>query len=73
MFPNESLDFVFIDAGHMYEEVKEDISLWLPKVKPGGVISGHDYSNKWPGVAAAVNEMFGKPTEIHGTIWVIRL
>ena len=35
---NESLDFVFIDADHTYESVKNDILAWLPKVKKGGVI-----------------------------------
>jgi len=44
-FPDSSLDFVFIDAQHHYEAVKEDIELWAAKVRPGGVIGGHDYLN----------------------------
>ena len=54
-----SLDFVFIDADHSYEGCKADISLWLPKLKDGGVLSGHDYENTdYPkfGVRAAVDE-----------------
>ena len=43
LFPDNSLDFVFIDGNHAYEYVKEDIRLWYPKVKKGGVFSGHDY------------------------------
>jgi hypothetical protein len=31
----------------------------LPKIKPGGVIAGHDYHPEWPGVVKAVNEAFG--------------
>ena len=36
------LDFVFIDADHQYESIKQDIELWLPKVKKGGILAGHD-------------------------------
>ena len=55
-FENESLDFVFIDAAHDYENVKNDINAWYPKVKKGGTISGHDYHHTWSGVVKAVNE-----------------
>lgn len=44
--PDESLDFVFIDADHSYECVKEDICEWAKKVKIGGIVSGHDYFYK---------------------------
>ncbi len=37
-----SLDLVFLDANHSYQSVAEDIRLWLPKVRPGGVFCGHD-------------------------------
>jgi hypothetical protein len=43
MFEDESLDFIFIDANHAYDFVVEDINLWFPKLKKGGVFSGHDY------------------------------
>lgn len=58
-FPNESLDFIFIDANHTYEDVKADILAYIPKVKKGGVLGGHDYCDGWPGVVQAVNEIFG--------------
>ena len=54
-----SLDFVFIDADHSYESCKADIEAWLPKVKLGGLLGGHDYENtEFPEfeVARAVNE-----------------
>ena len=38
-----SLDFVYIDARHDYESVKEDLKAWFRKVKPGGIFAGHDY------------------------------
>jgi hypothetical protein len=37
------LDFVFIDADHSYPAVKADIAAWMPKVKVGGWLCGHDY------------------------------
>jgi len=59
-FEDGSLDFVFIDADHTYEGVKADIRAWLPKVKEGGWISGHDFENPdfpaW-GVSQAVGEL----------------
>jgi len=42
-FANETLDFVYIDGEHSYESVKEDIEAWTPKVRKGGIVSGHDY------------------------------
>jgi predicted O-methyltransferase YrrM len=57
MFLKESLDVVFIDLTHTYEAVKEDIKLWLPKVKKGGFIAGDDYHENWQGVIQAVDEL----------------
>ncbi len=54
-----NLDLVFIDTPHDYDSVIADLRAWLPKVKPGGIIAGHDYCGKWPGVARALHEMFG--------------
>lgn len=58
LYENCSLDFVFIDAGHSYASVKQDIESWLPKIKTGGILAGHDYTDAWPGVKKAVNEKF---------------
>ena len=61
-------DVVFIDAGHTYEEVKQDIIQWKPKAKM--IIAGHDYyPGVWDGVVKAVDEAFGKPDGVAGTIW----
>lgn len=43
MFEDESLDFVYIDANHAYDYVKQDIELWYSKVSKGGYLLGHDY------------------------------
>lgn len=63
---NHSLDYVFIDAEHTYEAVKEDIALWRDKVKHGGWLGGHDYDNlpKFPGVRQAVDEAFADGVEV---------
>lgn len=61
LFPNESLDFVYIDANHQFEIIKRDIEVWWPKVRPGGLFAGHDYLNGFIndshfGVKQAVDE-----------------
>jgi hypothetical protein len=56
--PDESLDFVFIDADHTYEACRADILAWLPKIKLTGWIAGHDY-HEFPGVKKAVDEVLG--------------
>ncbi len=43
LIANDSLDWVYIDSDHSYNGVKEDIEGWFPKVRKGGIISGHDY------------------------------
>jgi Methyltransferase domain len=43
LFDDESLDFVYLDAGHDYDSVKVDLEAWYPKVKKGGILAGHDY------------------------------
>jgi len=55
-FDDESLDWVFIDANHSYEAVVADIAAWAPKLKPGGLLSGHDYGRA--GVTDAVRRSF---------------
>jgi len=67
--PDRAFDMVFIDGGHTYEEVREDIRNWKSKAKI--MFCGHDYSAEdWMGVIRAVDEELGGPDEVHGTIWV---
>jgi hypothetical protein len=58
-YNDESLDFVFIDGAHEYNEVLKDINLWYPKVKKGGIICGDDYCSDWNSVIKAVDDFFG--------------
>ena len=61
--PDNSLDLIFIDAQHTYENVNEDIRNWAPKLKDTGIMGGHDlYDRVYPGVRKAVEEI-GVPYE----------
>lgn len=59
-FDDKSIDFLFLDAGHKYEDVINDLKNWYPKLKNNGLISGHDAADYAPGVLRALNEFFGK-------------
>jgi hypothetical protein len=65
-YSDQSLDLVFIDAAHDYENVSADIKAWLPKIKSGGVISGHDREH--PPIFRSVNELLGAHN-IMGACW----
>ena len=67
-FEDGSLDFVFIEANHDYEHVKADIAAWLPKMRQGGLLSGHDYGEPC-GVKQAVDEAFSQNISLMGTCW----
>jgi len=61
-FADGTFDLVYVDACHLYESVREDLIAWIPKVKRGGFISGHDFGCAlFPGVKKAVLEIVGKP------------
>ena len=66
-------DVVFIDADHSYDACRNDMMLWWPKVKPGGIFCGHDYNENHPGVVKAVDEWFGDRewfvSVAEGSIW----
>jgi hypothetical protein len=80
LFAPASLDFVFIDGDHAKDAVTADIFAWFPKLKPGGLLAGHDYKMtgqahlrgvteaveaRWPG------EDLGTP--LHPQVWVKRV
>jgi len=81
-----SLDFVYIDADHEYESVRADIEAWHDRVRPGGLLCGHDYYDGFRtgamyGVARAVDEFCGsRGLRVHTTLreqpeksWFVRI
>jgi len=66
IFADGILDLVFIDADHRYEYIKRDIAAWLPKLKEGGILSGHDcegYYSEYPEeVRRMIDEHLGDDT-----------
>ena len=82
-FDPSSIDLVFIDGAHTYDAVRQDIDAWLPKLKPGGIISGHDYRNRtvyqrkghdFSGVEKAVDERFGPQVQqAEDHVWWVRV
>ena len=63
-FEDNSIDIVYLDGDHTYKGVITDIDAWLPKIKIGGFLCGHDYCEGKTGlgfdygVIEAVNEKF---------------
>ncbi len=79
-FPDQSIDIVYVDADHSYEGVTKDLELWTPKVKTGGIISGHDYDptgSAWQECRRAVDDYwskFGKEVKATGGLtWMVQL
>jgi cephalosporin hydroxylase len=71
-FDDGSVAFCFIDADHSFESVKADIAAWLPKMKPGGLLAGHDYiPDQFPGVVQAVMEL--PAYAVQGNSWLYRV
>jgi len=80
-FPNESLDWVYIDGDHSHDAVKADLIAWFPKIRIGGALAGDDYD--WldeagaPSVQRAVEEVLSEwrmgPAEVDGGQYRIRV
>lgn len=73
VFGDDTVDFVYIDALHDYEAVRNDIRGWWPKVLGGGYIGGHNHHPRWPGVIRSVQEAFGGPDKLYrDSSWIVR-
>jgi len=66
--PDNSVDLVFIDADHSYNAVKKDILAYTPKLKNGGLLTGHDID--YPGVNKAVNELIENYDVGPNHVWI---
>jgi len=68
-YAENSLDFELIDGSHEYQDVIDDITEWLKRLKPGAMLAGDDYA--WPGVRKAVDELLPEADIIdHLGLWV---
>jgi len=64
-------DMIFIDADHSYEACKADIEAYLPLLRKGGVLCGHDVGS-FPSVTQAVEEAFPNAWVLPDFIWLWR-
>lgn len=78
-FPDDSLDWIYLDADHRYESVQADLEAWIPKVKAGGLVCGDDYktSGWWgQGVTRAVCEAIWRerlrPVLVHNAQYALQ-
>jgi len=56
-FPDGSLDFVYIDGNHDFLHTTQDISYWMPKVRSGGIVAGHDFRRTKHGAVNNVKDV----------------
>ena len=64
-FPDNSANFIILDAAHEEDDVRVELEAWLPKLAPGGYLLVHDYEaftapSFYPGVKAAVDPFIAK-------------
>lgn len=75
LFATGTIDFLYIDGNHQYDYVMSDLMQYVPKVKPGGIIAGHDYNEPTrPDVTRAVLDYFrAAPIKVYpDNSWVFR-
>jgi inositol phosphorylceramide mannosyltransferase catalytic subunit len=80
-YEDGAVDAVLLDANQDYEGVSKDIDAWRPKVRAGGILAGHDFCPKYPGVVRAVTERFARwevwrgfefgPDRYHYPVWQV--
>jgi hypothetical protein len=68
----EGIDFLFEDSQHVNPQMRDNLNFWVPLVRPGGVISGHDYTPNWPDVvkeADALAHTLGVELHRQSSVW----
>lgn len=71
------IDLLFVDANHEYEAVARDFQMWIPHVKPGGIVAFHDANGVWPGPTRVVDESltavkFGRIHKADSVAWAYK-
>jgi hypothetical protein len=71
-FRLDCLDFVYIDGNHDYRHVLEDLELWYNRVKPGGLVGGHDcYNDHEHGASCDVFDALRRWTREHDIAFTV--
>lgn len=65
-FPDDYFDFVYVDGNHIFVYAANDIHYWLKKIRPGGIIAGHDYRRYYPRSFIHVYQVVNAYTEAYG-------
>ena len=74
LIEDKKFDFIYIDGMHTYEQIKKDITNYLPLIKEGGFIAGHDFHPVYQGIIDGVRELLGEPDAIfQDTSWIKRV
>jgi predicted O-methyltransferase YrrM len=60
IFAYNVLDLIFIDGDHRYERVMQDISTWLPKLRYGGILCGHDCEGYYGQYPERIKDLIGQ-------------
>jgi len=74
LIEGKKFDFVYIDGMHTYEQIKKDITNYLPLIKEGGFIAGHDFHPVYQGIIDGVRELLGDPDAVfQDTSWIKKI
>jgi len=72
LFGDESVAAIFIDGDHSHVGIENDLNNWYPKIKPGGIVSGHDYIWGHRGVKPVVDKFSKSEAKLFpgkGDVW----
>jgi hypothetical protein len=58
---DRTVDTLYVDSDHAKFHIVRELLGWLPHVRPGGTVAGHDYIRDWPEVIEAIYEVFWQP------------
>lgn len=75
LFADDSVDFCYVDAGHTYDCVSQDLAAWWPKIRPGSLFGGDDYTKGYADLQRAVWDFFGAQhikVSRMGRCWVVQ-
>lgn len=63
-FEDQSVDLIYLDAIHDFPNLINDTYAWLPKIRSGGILAGHDYMSRFMGYIRGIDFIFGKDFEL---------